>query len=104
MHVVCKDKDAASRVLSQLKMIIRANISSPPIHGARIAERVLAKAENFQQWQAELKEVAERIISMRYALRNHLEEMKTPGILFVYLRNMESYNRSNWNVLIHWIE
>lgn len=37
LHVVTPDKDSAARVLSQLKQVIRANISSPPIHGARIA-------------------------------------------------------------------
>ena len=48
LHVVTKDKEIASRVLSQLKIIIRANISSPPIHGARIAERVLSNDANFK--------------------------------------------------------
>ncbi len=36
LHVVTQDKENASRVLSQLKMVVRANYSSPPIHGARI--------------------------------------------------------------------
>ena len=72
LHVVTPDKDSAARVLSQLKQVIRANISSPPIHGARIAERVLSDAANFQQWREELNAVANRIISMRTALRNKL--------------------------------
>ena len=72
LHVVTPDKDSAARVLSQLKQVIRANISSPPIHGARIAERVLSDAANFQQWRKELNAVANRIISMRTALRNKL--------------------------------
>lgn len=46
-HVLTPDKNTAAKVLSQLKMIIRANYSSPPIHGARIAERVLSDATNF---------------------------------------------------------
>lgn len=46
-HVLTPDKNTAAKVLSQLKMIIRANYSSPPIHGARIAERVLSDAANF---------------------------------------------------------
>jgi len=54
LHVVSKDKETASRVLSQLKMVIRANVSSNPIHGARIAERVLTNAANFQSWRDEL--------------------------------------------------
>jgi aspartate/tyrosine/aromatic aminotransferase len=72
LHVVSKDAETSSRVLSQLKMVIRANVSSNPIHGARIAEKVLADANNFQGWRDELTQVANRIISMRHALRNRL--------------------------------
>ena len=79
LHVVTQDKETASRVLSQLKMVIRANYSSPPVHGARIVERVLSDAANLQQWKDELSEVAGRIIQMRSVLRNKLEELKTPG-------------------------
>lgn len=43
LHVVTSCKDTAEKVLSQLKQVIRANYSSPPTHGARIAERVLSK-------------------------------------------------------------
>jgi aspartate/tyrosine/aromatic aminotransferase len=53
-------------------MVIRANYSSPPIHGARIVEKVLSDAGNLQQWKDELKAVAERIIQMRSALRAKL--------------------------------
>ena len=79
LHVVTPDKENAGRVLSQLKMVIRANYSSPPVHGARLAERVLSSAENFKSWQTELHDVANRIISMRTALRSKLEEIQTPG-------------------------
>jgi aspartate aminotransferase len=80
LHIVTADKDTAAKVLSQVKMVIRPNYSSPPLHGARIAERVLSNKENLEAWKAELKAVAERIISMRTALRNKLEELKAPGI------------------------
>ena len=54
-------------------MVIRANYSSPPTHGARIVEKVLTDATNLQQWKDELKDVAGRIIKMRSALREKLE-------------------------------
>ena len=60
-------------------MVIRANYSSPPVHGARIVERVLCDANNLQQWKNELKAVAGRIIEMRTALRGKLEQINTPG-------------------------
>lgn len=50
-HVVTPDKETASRVLSQLKMVIRPNYSNPPLHGARIVERVLNKPENYEAWK-----------------------------------------------------
>jgi aspartate/tyrosine/aromatic aminotransferase len=42
LHMVTSDKDTAAKVLSQIKMVIRPNYSSPPLHGARIAERILS--------------------------------------------------------------
>jgi aspartate/tyrosine/aromatic aminotransferase len=85
-------------------MVIRANYSSPPIHGARIVERVLADAANLQQWKDELHAVANRIIKMRTALRGKLEELKTPGIFLLNLRHMEPHHRSNRYVFIHWTQ
>jgi aspartate/tyrosine/aromatic aminotransferase len=41
LHVVTGDQKYTGNVLSQLKQIIRANYSSPPIHGAKIAEKIL---------------------------------------------------------------
>ena len=37
VHIVTPDKDSAARSMSQLKMIVRGNYSSPPLYGARIA-------------------------------------------------------------------
>jgi aspartate aminotransferase len=76
-------------------MVIRANYSSPPVHGARIVDKVLNDAANLQQWKDELSAVAGRIIEMRSALRGKLEELKTPGIFLFYTFNyryMESYH------------
>lgn len=36
LHVVCKDAEAAKNVTSQIKVMVRQNYSSPPIHGAKI--------------------------------------------------------------------
>ena len=72
LHIVTPDKETSSRVLSQLKIIIRANYSSPPLTGARIAEKILLNDSLFQEWQAELKGIAERVIQMRQQLRGRL--------------------------------
>jgi aspartate/tyrosine/aromatic aminotransferase len=54
LHIVCANKESADRVLSQVKIIIRSNYSSPPVHGARIAGKILVNPENRKQWLTEL--------------------------------------------------
>jgi aspartate/tyrosine/aromatic aminotransferase len=41
LHIVCKNADIATKVRSQVKIVIRSNYSNPPKHGARIAALVL---------------------------------------------------------------
>jgi aspartate aminotransferase len=43
--------------------------SNPPIHGARIVAAVLSDPALEAEWRAECKTMADRIISMRNALR-----------------------------------
>jgi aspartate/tyrosine/aromatic aminotransferase len=45
LHVVCNNKEDAGRVMSQIKILIRTNYSSPPKHGARIAAKLLNDVE-----------------------------------------------------------
>ena len=33
LSMICEDAEEASRVLSQLKILVRAMYSNPPIHG-----------------------------------------------------------------------
>ena len=62
-----------------MKIVIRAQYSSPPAHGAKIASSILNDAKNFQEWQKELSLVSKRIIDMRNLLRSKLEALKVPG-------------------------
>ncbi|KAL8274629.1 hypothetical protein Esti_001458 [Eimeria stiedai] len=79
LHAVCATPGEADAVLSQLKVVARRMYSSPPLHGARILARILSSEERVQQWQAQLRCVAERIKRARELLRNGLEKKKTPG-------------------------
>jgi len=72
LSMVCSDGDEAARVLSQLKILVRAMYSNPPVHGARIVAEVLKDPELETQWRAECKTMADRIIGMRAALRDGL--------------------------------
>jgi aspartate aminotransferase len=79
MHIVCKDKATADKVMSQVKILVRGNYSSPPIHGARIAARILNNVENRKQWLAELKTVTDRMNNMRVLLKAALIKNGTKG-------------------------
>lgn len=48
--------------------------SNPPVHGARIASRVLNIPELRQQWLEEVKGMADRIIRMRSTLVENLKK------------------------------
>lgn len=79
LHVVCNDKADAERVLSQIKILIRTNYSSPPKHGARIASAILNNVELRNQWLGELVAVTDRINDMRKALRSAIEKVGVKG-------------------------
>jgi aspartate aminotransferase len=79
LHFVCKDKGTAAKVLSQAKIIIRVNYSSPPRHGARIASMIMNETDLRQQWLNELVTVTDRITKMRKLLRSTLEKIGAKG-------------------------
>jgi aromatic-amino-acid transaminase len=94
LSVVSGDKDEASRVLSQLKRIIRANYSNPPTHGGKIVTTVLCSPELRALWEAELATMRDRIKLMRATLVESLHE-RVPGADFRYMlrqRGMFSYS------------
>jgi aspartate aminotransferase len=79
IHVRCLSTEAATAVLSQLKILIRQAYSSPPRHGAAIVYRILSSPELKEQWLGELKFMSDRILSMRAALKKAIEAKGTPG-------------------------
>lgn len=66
------NKDEADRIVSQLKIIVRGMYSNPPIHGARIVSEILSNPQLMNQWLVEVKGMADRIISVRYQLKDLL--------------------------------
>ncbi|TFY78785.1 hypothetical protein EWM64_g5223 [Hericium alpestre] len=78
--VTAADPEEKARLESQLKIVIRPMYSNPPLHGARIANTILATPELYGEWEGEVKGMAERIISMRERLYDALSSThKTPG-------------------------
>lgn len=79
LHFVCQNKKIAENTLSQVKVIIRTNYSSPPAHGARIAALLLNDVQLRNQWLKELVNVTDRITEMRILLRKNLEKVGAKG-------------------------
>jgi aromatic-amino-acid transaminase len=77
LSVVCADKEECSRVLSQLKIVIRTNYSNPPIHGGAVVAAVLAHPEWRATWEKELGEMRVRIKAMRQKL---VDGLKAAGV------------------------
>ncbi|KAL8149228.1 hypothetical protein AgCh_006295 [Apium graveolens] len=73
LSIVCKTADAASKVESQLKLVIRPMYSSPPLHGASIVAAILKDSDLYNEWTLELKAMADRIICMRKELFDALQ-------------------------------
>jgi aromatic-amino-acid transaminase len=77
LSVLCTDKEEASRVLSQLKIMIRTNYSNPPIHGGTVVAMVLNTPELRAVWEKELAAMRVRIKEMRVAL---VQKLKDAGV------------------------
>ncbi|OTG94372.1 aromatic amino acid transaminase [Acinetobacter sp. ANC 4973] len=71
---VCDDQATAQKVLGQLKATVRRIYSSPATTGALLVDNVLNDAALTAQWEAELKEMRERIIKMRHILNDKLSQ------------------------------
>ena len=74
MTAVAADADAAQRVISHVKKVVRVNYSNPPAHGAAVVQTVLTDAELRAAWEAELTEMRDRINHMRHLLVETLDE------------------------------
>ena len=77
LSVVCASKEETSKVLSQLKIMIRTNYSNPPTHGGAVVALVLGDAQLRAQWEGELAEMRSRIKLMRTKL---VEGLKAAGV------------------------
>ena len=77
VSVLCASKDDADRVMSQLKIVIRTNYSTPQIHGATVVATVLNTPALRAQWEQELAEMRVRIKAMRQKL---VDGLKAAGV------------------------
>ncbi len=97
LSIVTNSKEEASRVLSQVKRVIRTNYSNPPTHGATVVGNVLNSPELRAMWEQELGEMRERIRGMRQAFVEQLSAV-APQHDFSFVtrqRGMFSYSGLN---------
>jgi aromatic-amino-acid transaminase len=81
LSVVCSSDEETGRVLSQLKMVIRANYSNPPTFGAQVVATVLTTPVLRAMWEDELGGMRDRIKAMRHALVDKLAAAGVQGDL-----------------------
>ncbi|MCX5618928.1 amino acid aminotransferase [Bombella pollinis] len=84
LSVVCQDEETAERLLSQLKVTVRRNYSSPPVRGAQLVNIVLNDKELARLWREEVAAMGARIRAMRQSLHTQLST-RLPGQDFQYL-------------------
>ena len=94
LSVVCSSQDQAARVLSQLKIAIRTNYSSPPTQGAQVVTLVLDTPHLRQLWEGELAGMRQRIKQMRGLLADKLKAagVKQDFSFITRQRGMFSYS------------
>ena len=97
LNVVCASREEAQRVLSQLKISIRVNYSSPPTHGAQVVTMVLEDAALRAQWEQELGEMRQRIKQMRSLLVAQLKEAGVQQDFDFILRQRGMFSYSGLN-------
>jgi len=75
LHIVTTSAEETERLLSQLLITIRPMYSNPPIFGARVIATILGDPALTALWRKEVKQMADRIISMRAQLVGNLKSL-----------------------------
>lgn len=83
LSVVTSSADESAKVLSQLKVLVRAIYSSPPTRGAAIAAKVLTDERLRPQWETELDAMRARLTQMRTQLVSGLRQSGMTDLDFI---------------------
>ena len=67
-----QNRSSAANVLSQLKVCVRTNFSTPPAHGSAIVTEILDDPDLRGQWEEEVADMRDRINGMRTLLVDKL--------------------------------
>ncbi len=100
LSVVCPDEHQANLVQGQLKGLVRASYSCPPIKGAKVVEKILSSPALKSVWVAEVDEMRQRMLRMRQQLAEGLaHHPKIDAERFLQQKGMFSYTGLNDNQL-----
>jgi aromatic-amino-acid transaminase len=94
LSIVTVSKDEATRVLSQLKRVIRTNYSNPPTHGGHVVNTVLSSPELRALWEQELGHMRDRIKTMRSALVEGVQSKRAGYDMSFVLRQRGMFSYS----------
>ena len=94
LSVVCDSAEESSRVLSQVKAVIRANYSNPPTFGAFVVATVLTTPALRAMWEEELGAMRERIHATRVQLVQRLQAAGVAGDLSYITRQVGMFSYS----------
>ena len=74
---ITENPEESTKILSQIKRIIRSNYSNPSSHGAQAATLILTDPELRAEWEKEVAIMRERIQRMRHLF---VEGLKSQGV------------------------
>ena len=94
LSIVCGSAEQAARVLSQLKIVIRTNYSTPPTFGAQVVATVLTTPALRAMWEEELAGMRQRIRVTREQLVARLRAAGVTGELDYITRQKGMFSYS----------
>lgn len=94
LSVVCDSVEERARVLSQLKIVIRSNYSTPPTFGAQVVATVLTTPALRAMWAEELAGMRQRIRATREQLVTRLRGAGVAGELDYITRQKGMFSYS----------
>ena len=94
LSIVCGSAEQAARVLSQLKIVIRTNYSTPPTFGAQVVATVLTTPALRAMWEEELAGMRQRIRVTREQLVARLRVAGVTGELDYITRQKGMFSYS----------
>lgn len=102
---IAENAAAATALASQLKVVVRANYSNPPRHGAALVDAVLADPELRALWLGELDAMRRRISDMRNEFVERMASLQQSRDFGFLLSQKGMFSFSGLNPLqVDWLQ